>query len=299
MIRRCPAATGIARFSRVVADLVRAEAFYCEGLGFRPVPDAQRRPDLPALLGLPGTEVTQRVLRLGAEEVALVRLDPPGPAYPAGSRSNDLWFQHLAVAVDDMAAAFGQLSALHPAAISTDGPERLPPRNGGVSAFKFRDPDGHPLELIHFPRGQGRAVWQTPWHAGRAGPFLGIDHSALSVSGTACSLRFYRRLGFRPASRSWNRGPAQAKLDGLPGARLRVTGLRLPDSSGPGLELLAYDQPGRPMPAGGADAAWVDWVTLKCPGLPSPRLVRDPDGHRLLLTSISYGAGTPALGPLT
>jgi catechol 2,3-dioxygenase-like lactoylglutathione lyase family enzyme len=299
MIRRAPFITGIASISRVVADLGRAEAFYCEGLGFHPVPDAPRRPDLPAPLGLPGTTVTQRVLRLGAEDVALVRFGPPGPAYPAGSRSNDLWFQHLAVVVDDMAAAFRQLSALHPAAISTNGPERLPPRNGGVSAFKFRDPDGHPLELIHFPPGQGRAVWQAARHGGQAGPFLGIDHSALSVSGTARSLRFYRRLGFRPASRSWNRGPAQAGLDGLPGARLRVTGLRLLESSGLGLELLAYHPPGRPMPAGRADAAWVDWVTLLYPGLPSPRLVRDPDGHRLLLTGADYGAGAPASGPVT
>lgn len=299
MIRRGPVATGIARISRVVTDLGRAEAFYCEGLGFRPVPDAPRGPDLPALLGLPGTTVTQRVLRLGAEDVALVCFDPPGPAYPAGSRSNDLWFQHLAVVVGDLATAFRQLSALRPAAISTNGPERLPPRNGGVSAFKFRDPDGHPLELIHFPPGQGRAVWQAARHGGQAGPFLGIDHSALSVSGTAHSLRFYRRLGFRPASRSWNRGPAQAGLDGLPGARLRVTGLRLPGSSGPGLELLAYHPPGRPMPAHRADAAWVDWVTLLCPGLSSPQLVQDPDGHRLLLAGNGYGAGAPASGPLT
>ncbi len=292
-------ATGITRISRVVTDLGRAEAFYCEGLGFRPVPDAPRGPDLPALLGLPGTTVTQRVLRLGDEDVALVCFDPPGLAYPAGSRSNDLWFQHLAVVVGDMAAAYRQVSALHPATISANGPERLPPRNGGVSAFKFRDPDGHPLELIHFPPGQGRAVWQAARHGGQAGPFLGIDHSALSVSGTARSLRFYRRLGFRPTSRSWNRGPVQAGLDGLPGARLRVTGLRLPGSSGPGLELLAYHSPGRPMPPHRADAAWVDWATLLCPGLPAPRLVLDPDGHRLLLTGISYGTGAPASVPLT
>ncbi len=292
-------ATGITRISRVVADLGRAEAFYCEGLGFRPVPDAPRGPDLPALLGLPGTTVTQRVLRLGDEDVALVCFDPPGLAYPAGSRSNDLWFQHLAVVVGDMAAAYRQVSALHPATISANGPERLPPRNVGVSAFKFRDPDGHPLELIHFPPGQGRAVWQAARHGGQAGPFLGIDHSALSVSGTARSLRFYRRLGFRPTSRSWNRGAVQAGLDGLPGARLRVTGLRLPGSSGPGLELLAYHSPGRPMPPHRADAAWVDWATLLCPGLPAPRLVLDPDGHRLLLTGISYGTGAPASGPLT
>ena len=46
--------------------------------------------------------------------------------------------------------------------ISEGGPQLLPPSNGAVRAFKFRDPDGHPLELIWFPPGQGRAVW----HAG-------------------------------------------------------------------------------------------------------------------------------------
>jgi len=292
-VRRGAPVARIVRVSRVVANLDQAEAFYCAGLGFQRAPDLP--PDLAALPGLPGTPATQRVLRLGAVEIALVRFDPPGAAYPAGSRSSDLWFQHLAIVVADMAAAFRQVSALGPDAISAGGPVRLSPRNGGVAAFKFRDPDGHPLELIHFPPGQGRATW----HNGRPGPFLGIDHSALSVSGTARSLRFYRRLGFRPASRTWNHGPAQARLDGLPGARLRVTGLRLPGDGGPGLELLAYHPPGRPMPRQGAEAAWVDWVTLLCPGLPAPRLVQDPDGHRLLLTGAGYGAGAPASGPLT
>ena len=287
-------ATQILRVCRPVADLDRAEAFYCTGLGFRRGPDLPPDPGLPALLGLPGTTITQRVLHLGAEQVALVRFDPPGPAYPAGSHSNDLWFQHLAVVVDDIAAAFRRVSALAPASISAGPPVRLP-RNGGVSAWKFRDPDGHPLELIHFPPGQGRAAW----HYGQPGPFLGIDHSALAVSGTARSLRFYRRLGFRPASRTWNRGPAQSQLDGLPGARLRVTGLRLPGAPGMGLELLAYHPPGRPMPPSRADAAWADWVTLLCPGLPAPRVVQAPDGHRLLLTGADHGAGAPASGPLT
>ena len=104
--------------------------------------------------------------------------------------------------------------------LSTAGRRRLPPANGGVSAFKFRDPDGHPLELIHFPPGQGRAVWQGH---GRAALFLGIDHSALCVSDTARSLRLLRRArASRPSSRSFNHGPAQSRLDGLP-RRARCT----------------------------------------------------------------------------
>lgn len=116
------------------------------------------------------------MLRLGAEKIALVRFDATGPSYPADSRSDDLWFQYLAFMVDDMAAAYRQLAPQSPRPISTSGPERLLPRNGGVTAYKFRDPDGHPLELIQFPLGQGRPLrQQAAGHGVGSGPFLGID----------------------------------------------------------------------------------------------------------------------------
>lgn len=285
--RRGGGAARIVRVSRVVADLDRAVAFYRDGLGFRLASRGPGDPALPALLGLPGAPMEEAVLRLGDEEIALVRFDPPGAPYPADSRSDDGWFQHLAIVVGDMAAAWRQLAALRPRLIST-GPQRLPPRNGGVAAVKFRDPDGHPLELIQFPPGSGRPVWQRTAGAG-SGPFLGIDHSALAVASTARSLRFYRRLGFRVASRSWNDSPAQSRLDGLAGARVRVTGLRFPFPAGPGLELLRYVPPGRPTPALPANALLTDWVVLSAAGPAGLRrdlvgLRRDPDGHRVLLT---------------
>jgi len=274
-------ATGIVRISRVVADLGRAAEFYCNGLGFRLVSRGPGDPALRALLGLPGASIEEAVLRLGAEEVALVRFDPPGPPYPADSRSDDLWFQHLAIVVDDMAAAYRQLAAQSPRPISTSGPERLPPRNGGVTAYKFRDPDGHPLELIQFPPGQGRPLWQqAAGHGVGSGPFLGIDHSALAVASTPRSLRFYRRLGFQVDARSWNDSAAQSRMDGVPGARVRVTGLRCRGPTGPGLELLRYTPPGRPAPAMPANAAVTDWVTLSAG---RAELLRDPDGHFMLL----------------
>ena len=278
--RRHGGGTRIVRISRVGADLDRAVAFYRDGLGFRIASRGPLDPAASTLLGLPGATAQEAVLRLGDEEVALVRFDPPGASYPADSRSDDLWFQHLAIVVDDMAAAWRQLAAQSPRPISINGPERLPPRNGGVSAVKFRDPDGHPLELIQFLPGAGRPVWQRAAGAG-SGPFLGIDHSAVAVASTARSLRFYRRLGFRVAARSWNDSPAQSRLDGLRGARVRVTGLRLSSSAGPGLELLRYAPPGRPAPTVPANALLTDWVTLSA----GPAgLRRDPDGHRMLLT---------------
>ena len=103
-------------------------------------------------------------MRLGDEVIELARFDVAGRPYPPGSRSSDLWFQHLAIVVADMDAAYAMLSAADLAASDLDaaGPQTLPPRNGGVQAFKFHDPDGHPLELIWFPPGQGRPRWQRP-----------------------------------------------------------------------------------------------------------------------------------------
>lgn len=270
----------VVRVSRVVADLERAEAFYRDALGFQRASAGPCDPALAVVLGLPGARADQVVLRLGREEVALVRFDPPGAPYPAASRSDDGWFQHLAIVVGAMEAAFAQVQAMGVQAIS-DGPVTLPPRNGGVSAFKFRDPDGHPLELIHFPPGQGRAVW-----AGRTEATLGIDHSAIAARRTSRSVRFYRRLGFQVAARSSNYGKAQSRLDGLRRARAAITGLRPPDGGSMGLELLCYGPPGRVAGRWPANDGVTDWVTLLVPGLSRPRLLRDPDGHRMLLVGV-------------
>jgi catechol 2,3-dioxygenase-like lactoylglutathione lyase family enzyme len=248
----------ILRVSRIVADLARAEAFYRDALGFR----VYHRSD------------TETILRLGTEEVALTCPAMPGAPYPADSRSDDLWFQHLAIVVADMDAAYARLSRHgNWRLISEGGPQQLPPGNGSVRAFKFRDPDGHPLELIWFPAGQGRAVW----HDRRSlTPFLGIDHSAIAVAETGRSVAFYQGLGFAVSGCSLNHGPAQDKLDAVPNARVTVTGLRASDS-GMGLELLAYDPLGRPT-TGAADDIASDWVTLAGPD----GTMRDPDGHRLV-----------------
>jgi catechol 2,3-dioxygenase-like lactoylglutathione lyase family enzyme len=168
-----------------------------------------------------------------------------------------------------------------------------------VRAFKFRDPDGHPLELLWFPPTQGRAIWHQN---ASAAPFLGVDHSAISVASTRRSLRFYQALGFRKQAQSLNRGPAQVRLDGLPSAQVRVTGLRPRSASGPGLELLAYRPPGRPAGMTCPNDTVTDWVTLAVSPSPdrSPRAVRDPDRHRLVLVDQGAGAiGLPARGPMT
>src|ERR1700691_5473281 len=178
--------------SRVVSDLARAESLYRDGLGFRTVTRGQIDTEMLTAFELGDARAEEVVLRLGDEEISLVSFASPSRPYPQDSRSDDLWFQHMAIVVNDMDAAYEHLSACRGwDPISEGGPQLLPPSNGAVRAFKFRDPDGHPLELLWFPPSQGRATWHKD---ASATPFLGIDHSALSVASTAPSLEFYRAL---------------------------------------------------------------------------------------------------------
>jgi catechol 2,3-dioxygenase-like lactoylglutathione lyase family enzyme len=240
-------------------------------------------------LGVAAIGAAEVTMRLGREEIALVEFDSPGREVPADSRSDDLWFQHLAIVVSDMQAAYAHLcSTIAWRPISSEGPQTLPPSNGAVQAFKFRDPDGHPLELLWFPPGGGRSVWHQQRRDTGSLPFLGIDHSALAVSSTRSSVAFYGSLGLRTTATSLNSGPAQSRLDGLPAARVKVTALRAASPDGPGLELLAYRPPGRRAQEVSVTDRSSDWVTLAAaPGRgadAAPRALTDPDGHRILIT---------------
>ena len=127
------------------------------------------------------------------------------------------------------------------------GPQRIPEWNkaaAGIRAFYFKDPDGHNLEIIYFPPGKGDPRWQKSDKL-----FLGIDHTAIVVSDTARSLKFYGdALGLKLVGESENYGPEQERLNNVFGARLHISGLQAP--SGPGIEFLEYLQPGpgRPYP---------------------------------------------------
>ena len=146
-------------------------------------------------------------------------------------------FQHFAIVVSDMTAAYANLQAFRNwTAISADGPQILPPSSGGVTAFKFRDPEGHPLELLAFAPGATPAHW-----AFQSGNLcLGIDHSAISVADTDRSVAFYSRLGLARTASSLNVGPEQEKLDDLVGAVVEVTALAPPIQTVPHVELLCY-----------------------------------------------------------
>ena len=176
--------------------------------------------------------------------------DSMGRPYPPDSTSTDLWFQHMAIVVNDMTDAYQQVMAnrqFRP--ISRDGPVRLPDSSGGVTAFKFRDRDGHPLELLAFPEGRVPAGWRD---ANGTGPFLGVDHTAIAVSHSASSARFFGSVfGFSVGTSTENCGPEQAALEDVEGVHVSVTRLA-PELPAPRLELLRYHvgarRPSHPTP---------------------------------------------------
>ena len=138
------------------------EKFYRDALGFRAVSrDVLQDRSTERLQGLDQSARTL-TMQLGKDRVEFMAFARAGRPYPRGSLSPDLWFQHFAIVVSDMDAAYARLRKFRFEAISVGGPQTLPEEDGRVRAFKFRDPDGHPLELLYFPAGQGRAYGRAP-----------------------------------------------------------------------------------------------------------------------------------------
>ena len=253
-------------FRLVTTDLDRSSAFY-QALGFR----LQARTPIPrgemALLGIAGEGLRQPMM-LGPSRVDLDAFEHAGRAYPAGADAASLCFQHLALVTDDAAAAWGRAKRAGATPISRHGAASLPPSAGAVTAVKFRDPDGHPLEFLHFP---DDAAEGWPCHG-----LLGVDHSAISVSDVAASLRFYAAHGLAPDQGSLNRGPSQVDLDGLDDVEVDVLPMR-PRQASPHLELLGYRLPkGRscgPVASNDVAATRIVWRAG------GAGLLTDPDGH--------------------
>ena len=200
-------------------------------------------------------------MQLGEEVIELTEyISPQGNPIPLDSRSNDLWFQHMAIVVKDMSSAYQQLQQHNVQHVSTF-PQKLPDyieAAAGIEAFYFRDFDGHNLELIAYPPDKGDPRWQKPTEK----LFLGIDHTAIAVSNTEASLNFYRDLlGLKVAGTSENYGMEQEHLNSVFGARLRISGLTA--NKGMAIEFLEYLAPpgGRPFPSNSnANDLW-HWET--------------------------------------
>ena len=233
--------TSVQKLSRIILICREAEQlaeFYIRAFGFVRMEDSPKSdPGFTELIGSANGQVRLTSLRLGNQVISLAETQPPGRSYPKDVPGWDPRFQHFAIVVSDMTAAYANLQAFRNwTAISTDGPQILPPSSGGVTAFKFRDPEGHPLELLAFAPGATPAHW-----AFQSGNLcLGIDHSAISVADTDRSVAFYSRLGLARTASSLNVGPEQEKLDDLVGAVVEVTALAPPIQAVPHVELLCY-----------------------------------------------------------
>ncbi|MGB9206230.1 MAG: VOC family protein [Terriglobales bacterium] len=226
----------LSRIALVSREPDRLAAFYQSAFGFtRGVETQLAGTALQSLLGIPGAKARLIPLRLGGQTIELLGIHPEGQAYPADVPAWSNLFQHFAIVVSSMAAAYAKLSAQGGwKPISTEGPQALPASSGGVTAYKFRDPEGHPLELLAFPPDDVPERWQRS-----DATFLGIDHSAISVAYTSQSIDFYRRLGLQRSGGSCNTGPEQDRLDGAEGTIVEVTALA-PVEVPPHVELLCY-----------------------------------------------------------
>jgi catechol 2,3-dioxygenase-like lactoylglutathione lyase family enzyme len=310
------AVEGVESIGMTVSDLDRAVAFYTTVLPFNTVAvfeSTGREHEL--LTGVFGARTRTARLALGDERIELTEfVAPKGRPYPADTRANDRWFQHVAIIVADMDRAYARLQA-HRVTDASTSPQRLPdwnPNAGGIKAHYFRDPDGHFLEILQFPDGKGNPRWRQAASSSPDALFLGIDHTAIVTDDTDGSLAFYRdTLGLRVAGGSVNHGIEQEHLNNVFGARLRIT--TLAGAAGPAVELLEYLTPGdgRPAPldlrandlahwettvaARGLDAMFdlarrafrfvSPRVAMANPdtGLARGLLVRDPDGHGVRL----------------
>ncbi len=236
-----------------VSDIDRSVEFFSKVLSFEKVSDVEVTGDeYEHLQGVFGLRMHVVRMKLGSEQIELTEyLAPRGRPLPVDSRSNDRWFQHIAIITSDMERAYQWLRKNKVEHAST-GPQRLPDWNknaGGIKAFYFKDPDGHALEILQFPEGKGDPKWQRLAKDDAGKLFLGIDHTAIVVNDTDESLKFYRdALGMRVAGESENYGSEQERLNNVFGARLRITALRA--EQGPGIEFLEYLAPrdGRPTP---------------------------------------------------
>jgi catechol 2,3-dioxygenase-like lactoylglutathione lyase family enzyme len=280
-----PAVQRLSRFSVTTADAERLATFYVHAFGsHRLATEYISGPAFEALMSVKGGAL-RITLSLGEQIVEFLQFDQQGKPYPDNESASDLTFQHFAIVVRDMAEAYRRLSATKGwTAISRGGPQRLPESSGGVTAFKFRDPEGHPLELLFFPEVSIPVHWRERQTDEVC---LGIDHSAISISDIARSVSFYEDLGFQVSSLSSNHGKEQERLDDVLGAKVEVTTLLslLPD---PHLELLCYrgTRLGPESLRSNADIATTRLV-LEATYCAVVHSVADPDGHRLILEASS------------
>lgn len=297
-----------------VSDMDRAINFYTQILPFEKVSDKEVwGEDFEHLSGVFGARVRVVRLKLGSEMLELTEyLNSTGRPIPIDSRSNDKWFQHIAIIVSDMDKAFEVLRK-NKVRFASTAPQTLPktiPNAAGIRAFYFKDFDNHILEILQFPEDKGSKKWHEPARD-KNNLFLGIDHTAIVINDTVESLKFYRDvLGLTVAGESMNFGMEQEHLNNVFGAKLHITNLGTKDD-GIHVEFLEYLAPrdGKPFPQDTRSSDLWHWQTSfsaqrpedlslllsrnrfdfissgevafqeNTLGFDNSFLVRDPDGH--------------------
>ncbi|HRI59464.1 MAG TPA: VOC family protein, partial [Saprospiraceae bacterium] len=141
-------ATAVTGVSITVEDLDREVDFFVKNLDFQKIKEeTQTGGQVATLYGLPEKSAGVRIvtLQLGSEKIQLMDFDgAESRPVATDTRSNDLWFQHLAIVVSDMDAAYRKLLENKVVHVST-APQTLPdylPNAAGIKAFYFRDPEG-------------------------------------------------------------------------------------------------------------------------------------------------------------
>ena len=244
------AITDVASVGITVSEMERSLHFFTTVLSCKKISDITVTGlEFDRLYGLPNVRLRIAQLKLGDEIIELTEfLTPKGRPIPTDSRSNDHWFQHLAIVVRNMEQAYQHLQH-HCVTHTSPNPQTLPewnPSAGGIQSFYFKDIDGHNFELIHFPSDKIDPKWQRSPEL----LFLGIDHTAIAVASTDASKTLYcDRLGMKLRQESKNFGVEQERLSGISAVKVKISSLKA--ASGLGIELLEYLEPshGRSIPS--------------------------------------------------
>ena len=119
--QQSPGITEIDSVAMTVSDMDRAVEFYSRVLTFEKVSEHEVSGDAyEHLWGVFGVRVHEVRMQLGEEQIELLQfVAPGGRPIPIDSRSNDHWFQHVAVIVSDMRAAYARLRSFNVAHASS------------------------------------------------------------------------------------------------------------------------------------------------------------------------------------
>jgi catechol 2,3-dioxygenase-like lactoylglutathione lyase family enzyme len=144
---------GIHHTSRTVSDMERSLAFYRDLLGMPVVLDTEMRGEmLDREVAMEGSHLRFVLLDSGGDTYLelLHYYSPAGAPFPSGAKPADVGAHHVALLVDDIEAAYEQLS-------SAGVRFTHPPQE--VDAGSFR---GHRTAYCYDPDGLIVELWQVP-----------------------------------------------------------------------------------------------------------------------------------------